>query len=307
MMNRNNEKLKIEETKEKSKEEIKLRTKIKTAIINGTKRGRWTEKEQEQFLEGIMKFGNEWKNIQKYVQTRTPTQIRSHAQKFFLKLKRNLNTFNISSEEFKNMKEDNFSIKCFFEYLFSNDLQNNAFEKISKEKFMRLFELFSNEKKENSEKKEILENTKNTKKCRKDLIFIVNKDFSRKTSLNSDFMGSSNFYDNTANANQMSPLNCNYIDKNKVKIDSSSKAETDDKMNESQLNCDSDDYSLNIKNEFCNNGLFEVKFFGIDDDFAKNKIYEFKDDCDDCNCDQCKSDLFIINPISSEHNAFSQI
>ena len=120
-------------------------------------------------------------------------------------------------------------------------------------------------------------------------------------------MGSSNFYDNTANANQMSPLNCNYIDKNKVKIDSSSKAETDDKMNESQLNCDSDDYSLNIKNEFCNNGLFEVKFFGIDDDFAKNKIYEFKDDCDDCNCDQCKSDLFIINPISSEHNAFSQI
>ena len=44
-------------------------------------RGRWTEKEHQKFLEAIEIYGNQWKNIQKYVGTRTSTQARSHAQK----------------------------------------------------------------------------------------------------------------------------------------------------------------------------------------------------------------------------------
>jgi hypothetical protein len=33
-----------------------------------------------------LKYGNEWKSVQKYVGTRSSTQARSHAQKFFVKI-----------------------------------------------------------------------------------------------------------------------------------------------------------------------------------------------------------------------------
>jgi SHAQKYF class myb-like DNA-binding protein len=49
--------------------------------------GRWQPDEHQRFIEAIMKFGNEWKQVQKYVGTRSSTQARSHAQKFFVKIK----------------------------------------------------------------------------------------------------------------------------------------------------------------------------------------------------------------------------
>jgi len=49
--------------------------------------GRWKFKEHIQFLEGLDKYGVNWKKIRPLIKTRTPSQIRSHAQKFFLKLK----------------------------------------------------------------------------------------------------------------------------------------------------------------------------------------------------------------------------
>ena len=49
--------------------------------------GRWKFKEHIQFLEGLDKYGVNWKKICPLIKTRTPDQIRSHAQKFFLKLK----------------------------------------------------------------------------------------------------------------------------------------------------------------------------------------------------------------------------
>ena len=49
--------------------------------------GRWEPDEHLRFLEAINNYGNEWKEVQKYVATRTCNQVRSHAQKYFLKLK----------------------------------------------------------------------------------------------------------------------------------------------------------------------------------------------------------------------------
>ena len=49
--------------------------------------GRWKFKEHIQFLEGLDKYGVNWKKIRSLIKTRTLGQIRSHAQKFFLKLK----------------------------------------------------------------------------------------------------------------------------------------------------------------------------------------------------------------------------
>ena len=48
--------------------------------------GRWTAEEHENFLIGLSKYGREWKKIQSLISTRTPAQIRSHAQKHFLKM-----------------------------------------------------------------------------------------------------------------------------------------------------------------------------------------------------------------------------
>ena len=49
--------------------------------------GRWEPDEHMRFIEAINLYGNEWKEVQKYVATRSSNQVRSHAQKFFLKLK----------------------------------------------------------------------------------------------------------------------------------------------------------------------------------------------------------------------------
>lgn len=48
--------------------------------------GRWTKTEHQKFLEALKLYGKNWKQIQEYVGTRSATQARSHAQKYFAKL-----------------------------------------------------------------------------------------------------------------------------------------------------------------------------------------------------------------------------
>mmetsp|Transcript_24330 Transcript_24330/g.43252 ORF Transcript_24330/g.43252 Transcript_24330/m.43252 type:complete len:121 (-) Transcript_24330:102-464(-) len=53
--------------------------------------GRWTQEEHELFLEGLERYGKNWKAIERVVGTRTATQARSHAQKYFLKAEKGKN------------------------------------------------------------------------------------------------------------------------------------------------------------------------------------------------------------------------
>lgn len=48
--------------------------------------GRWTFDEHVRFLKGCILYGNNWKKVELYVKSRTSSQIRSHAQKFLIKL-----------------------------------------------------------------------------------------------------------------------------------------------------------------------------------------------------------------------------
>jgi len=53
--------------------------------------GRWTKEEHQKFVEGLRKFGKNWKQVEEFVGTRNGAQIRSHAQKFFNRLEREYN------------------------------------------------------------------------------------------------------------------------------------------------------------------------------------------------------------------------
>lgn len=63
--------------------------------------GRWSDEEHLKFIEGIVEYGNDWKKVQKLIKTRSSTQARSHAQKYFSQIKKYL-----SVEELKGMEVD---------------------------------------------------------------------------------------------------------------------------------------------------------------------------------------------------------
>jgi SHAQKYF class myb-like DNA-binding protein len=63
-------------------EAIQIETKFST--------GRWTNEEHVKFIEAMFLYGNEWKRVQEHIKTRSSTQARSHAQKFFIRLKKKL-------------------------------------------------------------------------------------------------------------------------------------------------------------------------------------------------------------------------
>nr|QDL88466.1 protein REVEILLE 8-like isoform X2 [Cymbidium ensifolium] len=52
-------------------------------------RDRWSDEEHERFLDALLLFGREWKKIEDFIGTKTVIQIRSHAQKYFLKVQKN--------------------------------------------------------------------------------------------------------------------------------------------------------------------------------------------------------------------------
>ncbi|KAJ9181632.1 hypothetical protein P3X46_009744 [Hevea brasiliensis] len=55
----------------------------------------WTEEEHDKFLEALQRFDRDWKKIEDFVGSKTVIQIRSHAQKYFLKVQKNGTTAHV--------------------------------------------------------------------------------------------------------------------------------------------------------------------------------------------------------------------
>jgi SHAQKYF class myb-like DNA-binding protein len=50
--------------------------------------GRWTREEHVRFVEALKIYGKDWGKVQQHVGSRSSTQARSHAQKFFQKIEK---------------------------------------------------------------------------------------------------------------------------------------------------------------------------------------------------------------------------
>jgi SHAQKYF class myb-like DNA-binding protein len=95
-------------------------------------RGHWTQEEHEKFLQALELYGRDWKKIVQHVGSRTSNQVRSHAQKYFLKLEKrqNLSSENQSSlsnrfEMFMKAMSCNLFFRSFLDMQMTTGLRNS--------------------------------------------------------------------------------------------------------------------------------------------------------------------------------------
>jgi SHAQKYF class myb-like DNA-binding protein len=120
--------------------------------------GRWSKEEQNRFAEAVLKFGNDWKNIQNHVSSRNITQVRSHAQKFLMKLKESNFLINkgldqnLSWTKIMNFLNKNLTYDELKEVLFS--VEQTGQKKAGNKKYKNLKKIQNqNKKKDNIERK----------------------------------------------------------------------------------------------------------------------------------------------------------
>ena len=116
-------------TKEDNSKLSFLKKKIKSNNedweLTNSNGGRWSPEEQQRFAEAVLLYGNEWKRIQNHIYSRNLTQVRSHAQKFLMKLKetnfyKSLNLdINLSWTKVMNYIRNNAEYNTLKEVLFS--------------------------------------------------------------------------------------------------------------------------------------------------------------------------------------------
>ena len=121
------------------------------------RQGRWTEEEHRNFLKGIIEYGNDWKMVEKIVKTRTSSQSRSHAQKYFLKFKNLVEYYKLNEKSLYEVINGQYSLSFFFDKQF---IQLNSEEKKKLlDTFITNIDLFSESK--NKRRKKSIDKNKN--------------------------------------------------------------------------------------------------------------------------------------------------
>ena len=175
----------------------------KNEIFNN---GRWTDEEHKKFIEGILEYGNEWKKVQKIIKTRSSTQARSHAQKFFLRIKKSLGDINYDN----NLNVDNNDmIKYIIETLNSNKNKENILTNEQKEKLINVINCRYNNNINNNNNNNSNNNNDNNKK--------KNNNNNNNNRNNNNDIKINNNNNNNININ-ICDKNNNFIEKNGNKI-----------------------------------------------------------------------------------------
>ena len=98
--------------------------------------GKWSNDEHDKFLNGLELYGINWKKFNNLIKTRTLLQVRSHAQKFYLKMKLCKNEdlgINFTLNSIRNLNDminqiksinNNYNIVNIFKYL-NNEYDNS--------------------------------------------------------------------------------------------------------------------------------------------------------------------------------------
>lgn len=126
--------------------------------------GRWTPEEHQKFIEGILNYGNEWKRVQSIIKTRSSTQARSHAQKYFLRIKKEINP--------KILSDPNQLV----EYIINTSHISNNYINLSKEQKERLFSVIRSNLKSDDNPSNIQYINQYYKEGEKGLDYIVEED-----------------------------------------------------------------------------------------------------------------------------------
>ena len=204
--------------------------------------GRWTEDEHEQFIKGILEYGNEWKKVQQIIGTRSSTQARSHAQKFFLRIKKIIKSKGVSLSDkekvidiikknispnneiviLKSQEEQliralssNFKYESDYSENFGNDdelgleeddnikYKNESIDKISTKLRKMSNNILNISENNNSDCRKLSIGQKRKLTKNSDKIFNIEKDVSRKSSMDINYLRAQNVQDikNTLNDN----------------------------------------------------------------------------------------------------------
>ena len=277
-INDDNRNIKIK--KDKSKE--------KNSYLN---EGRWSFKEHIKFIEAIVEYGKNWKQVEKYVGSRTTSQARSHAQKFLLKLKTIKNPkmdFDFSSNNIKSLFDIIDIIKSKTEYIIigkkyiintlislseSINCDNIDFNKDYKTKNNIINVDIIKEKENSNNKKE--ENSINNKEIKFDII----------------------------NANSNDNLKEEIEMKKEIKY-----SNIDENNNNNNIEKKKDENNFKDNNNYLenkiieNNNIINVNIIKKDNDIFNNEDFEIKNIIDNENINFCKIKEEMIDKFCIEDN-----
>ena len=95
--------------------------------------GRWNQDEHIRFIKGCLLYGNNWKKVKKYVKSRSSAQIRSHAQKYLIKLNKKYHTYDFGKNKFSDNNDNNSFDNEFIESIVNNfNFSNVDMDKVEK-------------------------------------------------------------------------------------------------------------------------------------------------------------------------------
>jgi SHAQKYF class myb-like DNA-binding protein len=177
--------------------------------------GRWTTDEHINFIQALLIHGNDWRRVQQTICTRSTTQARSHAQKFFIRIKKKI--FNKDDENKLTQSQIFYFIRRYvkreiMEKLLQDPERRKILEGMDEKLSKVLLSMMTDRKFTISSQEEDLDTLLSNSKTKKGKIFKISKiKKQRSPMINNQVINQGNNYINILTINVM---NKNEEDKN---------------------------------------------------------------------------------------------